>query len=60
MWLSIYQNIKYKNMTIYDNSARTTATSANEGRLKVDVSSKKNKKRKIINGKLKKYVRVIK
>ena|ERR1035437_3894420 len=34
-----------------DNKARTTATSAQEGRLKVDVASKnmKKKKRKIVN-----------
>ena len=39
----------------YDNLARTTATSTNEGRLKVDVSSKIKKKRKILKNKLKKY-----
>jgi len=39
----------------HDNSPRTTATSASEGRLKVDVSNKRKKKRKILNNKLKKY-----
>ncbi len=38
----------------HDNSARTTVTSANEGRLKVDVSNK-TKKRKILNNKLQTY-----
>ena len=41
----------------HDNSARTTATSASEGRLKVDVSGKRKKKRQIINNKLNQYGR---